>query len=78
MVTIVIEDTGIGITEDDLGKLFSPFVRLRAPGDSIIPGTGLGLYLTQKLLKEILDGEIHVTSTYGTGSRFTIRVPITV
>jgi PAS domain S-box-containing protein len=75
MLTIAVEDTGIGISENDLGGLFSPFVRLHAIGECIIPGTGLGLYLTQKLLTEILNGDILVTSTYGVGSRFTILVP---
>jgi signal transduction histidine kinase len=78
MITIAVEDTGMGISEKDLGKLFSPFVRLHAVGESVIPGTGLGLYLTRKLLKEILKGDIFVTSTYGVGSRFTLRVPTDV
>jgi PAS domain S-box-containing protein len=78
MVSIAIEDTGIGIREKDLGKLFSPFVRLHTPGESVVPGTGLGLYLTHKLLREILNGDILVTSTYGAGSRFTMRVPVGV
>jgi PAS domain S-box-containing protein len=75
MMTITVEDTGIGIGEDDLGRLFSPFVRFHKSGASVIPGTGLGLYLTQKLLREILHGDILVTSTPGVGSRFTMRVP---
>jgi len=76
MMTITVEDTGIGIEEDDLGSLFSPFVRLHAPQASVVPGTGLGLYLAKKLANEILKGDILVTSTYGVGSRFTIRVPM--
>ncbi len=75
---IVVEDTGMGISEKDLGKLFSPFVRLYKSGESVIPGTGLGLYLTKKLLREILKGDIRVTSTTGAGSRFTIYVPTDV
>ena len=76
MVSITVEDTGIGIREQDLDKLFSPFVRLHTPGESVIPGTGLGLYLTNKLLREILNGDMLVTSIYGVGSRFTMRVPV--
>ncbi|MDP3479249.1 MAG: MASE3 domain-containing protein [Desulfoprunum sp.] len=75
MMTVAVEDTGIGIGEDDLGKLFSPFVRLHTPGESVVPGTGLGLYLTKKILRETLHGDMLVTSTYGAGSRFTMRVP---
>lgn len=76
MVSITVEDTGIGIREQDLEKLFSPFVRLHSAGESVIPGTGLGLYLTNKLLREILNGDMLVTSIYGVGSRFTMRVPV--
>ncbi len=76
MMTIAVEDTGIGIGEDDLGRLFSPFVRFHKPGESVIPGTGLGLYLTRKLLQEILKGDILVSSISGVGSRFTMQVPI--
>ncbi len=75
MLTIAVADTGIGISEKDLEKLFSPFSRLHAVGEIIIPGTGLGLYLTQKLLQEILRGDIRVSSTYGVGSRFTLCIP---
>jgi len=78
MLNIAVEDTGIGIGRDNLDRLFSPFVRFHKPGESIIPGTGLGLYLTKKLLREILKGDILVTSTSGAGSRFTMCVPIGV
>lgn len=78
LINITVEDTGIGIREDDQGRLFSPFVRLRTIGENVVPGTGLGLYLTRKLLKETLQGDILVTSSYGSGSRFTMRVPVAV
>jgi len=73
---ISVTDTGIGIREEDLGKLFSPFVRLESPLASTVPGTGLGLYLTRKLAKEVLQGAITVQSTHGVGSRFVLRIPI--
>ena len=76
MMTMTVEDTGIGIREDELGSLFSPFVRLNPPGGSTVPGTGLGLYLTKKLVQEILKGDVFVTSTYGAGSRFTLQLPV--
>jgi len=73
---ISVTDTGIGIREEDLGKLFSPFVRLESPLASTAPGTGLGLYLTRKLVKEVLQGAITVQSTHGVGSRFVLTAPV--
>lgn len=76
VLTLEVEDTGIGIREEELDKLFLPFVRIHSPMQATIPGTGLGLYLTKKLVQELLKGDIQVTSTYGSGSRFTLRVPV--
>jgi PAS domain S-box-containing protein len=76
-VEISVEDTGIGIKEADMQKLFSAFARLDSPLQSTVLGTGLGLYLTKKLLKEVLNGDITVNSSYGKGSRFTLHVPVT-
>ena len=75
MVEISVEDTGMGIHEEDLPKLFQPFVRLVSLGQGVIPGTGLGLYLTKRLVVEVLKGEITCRSTYGKGSTFTMRIP---
>ena len=66
-------DTGIGIAEHELPKLFGAFERLESHLKIIEGGTGLGLYLTQKLVTEILGGEIEVESEPGRGSKFTIR-----
>lgn len=77
-VVIAAEDTGIGIKEEDLLKLFQPFVRLDSPLRSKVLGTGLGLYLTRKLAKEILRGDIAVISRYGEGSVFTLKIPVTI
>ena len=73
---ISVTDTGIGIREEDLPRLFKPFVRLVSPMQSVVPGTGLGLYLTRKLAVEILQGDIELTSECGKGSRFTIKIPM--
>ncbi|NTU42323.1 MAG: response regulator [Nitrospirales bacterium] len=75
-VAVSVEDTGIGIKEEDIRKLFQPFVRIDSPLRAETVGTGLGLYLTKKLVAEVLRGERHVESTYGKGSRFTIVVPV--
>jgi signal transduction histidine kinase/integral membrane sensor domain MASE1 len=73
---IIVTDTGIGIKEEDLPKLFSSFLRLDSPLRSLVPGTGLGLYLTKKLITDILKGEISVESSPGIGSVFTMRLPV--
>jgi len=73
---ISVTDTGVGIREEDLGKMFQPFTRLASPLQATVPGTGLGLYLTRKLADEVLKGDILLTSEYGKGSRFTIRIPV--
>ena len=75
---ISVEDTGIGIREEDMPKLFRPFVRLVSPQKAVVPGTGLGLYLTGRLVKEVLKGEIMCASTYGKGSLFSMRLPIKI
>jgi signal transduction histidine kinase len=77
-VEIAVIDSGIGVCDEDLGKLFSPFVRLDSPLRSKVLGTGLGLYLTKKLTQEVLKGEVEVTSTLGKGSRFVLRVPVSI
>ncbi len=78
ILEIQVHDTGIGITESDIATLFKPFVRLHPPGDATYPGTGLGLYLTDKIMREILAGEVLVNSVPGRGSIFTLRLPVTL
>jgi len=73
---IVVEDTGIGIVSDDLARIFGPFARLDSPLRSRVPGTGLGLYLTRKLVTEVLNGEIRCASQSGRGSTFTMLIPV--
>jgi PAS domain S-box-containing protein len=75
---IVVCDTGIGMKEEDLPKLFSSFVRLDSPVRTLVPGTGLGLYLTKKLVTDILKGAIIVESSYGHGSSFTMKLPVMI
>ena len=70
---IEIEDTGIGIREEDMAKLFMNFTRLNEKANRNIEGTGLGLSLTQKLVS-LMGGEIGVKSEYGKGSVFTVRL----
>ena len=77
-VELAVSDTGIGIAETDLPKLFEPFERVKSHLQVKAGGTGLGLYLTKKLVMEVLKGEIVVRSIQGQGSTFTIRIPARV
>jgi len=72
---IVVADTGIGIAEHDLVRLFQPFERLRQEGGDV-EGTGLGLALTKRLV-EAMAGEVRVDSAVGRGSTFCVDLPIT-
>ena len=65
-----IADTGRGIAEADLIRIFEPFQRA---GDQSVPGTGLGLTIV-RLLTEVMGGEVTATSTLGLGSRFRLRL----
>jgi signal transduction histidine kinase/CheY-like chemotaxis protein len=72
-VRITVADTGRGLDEGSIGKLFVPFERLDAASAGI-EGTGLGLALSRTLL-EAMDGSIGVASEPGLGSRFWLVVP---
>ncbi len=74
-VTIQVDDTGIGIEPEQLERLFKPFERLESNLRITTPGTGLGLYLTQKIAMDLLNGSVNVDSKPGQGSRFRLRVP---
>ena len=67
-----IEDTGIGIKEENLAKLFSAYSQVDTKSNRKVEGTGLGLSITKKLL-EYMGGDIKVESRYGKGSKFTFR-----
>ncbi|MGN1313861.1 MAG: response regulator [Lachnospiraceae bacterium] len=64
-----VEDTGIGIKEEDIGKLFQEFERLEEKRNRNIEGTGLGISITAQLL-QLMRSKLGVESTYGKGSRF--------
>ena len=74
-VTFEVSDTGIGIAESDLPKIFDEFVQIQHPLQRRHKGTGLGLPLSKRLA-ELLEGRIDVTSTLGTGSSFRLTVPL--
>ncbi len=73
VATFTISDTGRGIAEKDLGRIYEPFQRGEAESIRPMPGLGLGLTITQ-LLTNTLGGEIAVASTKGEGSIFKVRL----
>jgi PAS domain S-box-containing protein len=74
-IRIAVRDTGPGFTPEEKARLFQPFERLGAERTTV-PGTGLGLALTRKLV-EGMDGTIGVDSEHGAGSTFWVRLPRT-
>ena len=72
-LSITVADTGRGIKEEQMSRLFNKFERLEEDRNTTIEGTGLGLAIT-KALVEMMGGKIIVHSTYGEGSKFTILI----
>ena len=70
---ISVEDTGIGIKQENINKLFNKFERLDLEDNVTIEGTGLGLAITKKLV-DLMHGAIVVQSVYGKGSKFTVSI----
>lgn len=70
-VQIQVADTGTGISEETMARIFEPFYTTKAPGE----GTGLGLFITKQIV-EALGGRIEVASKAGKGTTFTIVLPL--
>ena len=71
---ISVKDTGIGIPEADLARIFERFYRVDQARSRALGGTGLGLAIVKHLLQK-MHGEISVESRLGEGSRFTFTLP---
>ena len=69
-----IEDTGCGIKEEDIEKIFENFGQVDSKRNRNVEGTGLGLAISRQLV-ELMDGHIRVESVYGKGSVFTVEIP---
>jgi CheY-like chemotaxis protein len=74
VVHLVVADTGIGIAEENLDRLFRPFVQIDSGLARAHEGTGLGLALVAKLV-DMHGGSVSVDSELGKGSRFTVSLP---
>jgi PAS domain S-box-containing protein len=74
---ITVEDTGIGIAADKLDRIFGRYEQAEAGTAARFGGSGLGLSIVRQLA-ELMGGTVRVESTPGTGSRFTIEVPLTL
>jgi signal transduction histidine kinase len=76
-ITFSVSDTGIGMTPEQMEKLFQPFSQAEASMTRKYGGTGLGLEITKRFCK-MLGGDITAKSELGVGSTFTIRLPAKV
>jgi signal transduction histidine kinase len=69
-----IKDTGIGISPENLDRLFQPFVQVDSSRTRRAGGSGIGLVITKRLA-QLLGGDVEVASTLGEGSVFTLIIP---
>jgi signal transduction histidine kinase/DNA-binding NarL/FixJ family response regulator len=69
VLSVMVRDTGIGIKEEDMGRLFRSFERLDAERNRNVEGTGLGMAIVTRLL-DLMDSKLEVKSVYGLGSDF--------
>jgi signal transduction histidine kinase/CheY-like chemotaxis protein len=75
VIRFSVEDTGIGIKEDAIPRLFTAFEQLDLVRNKQVQGTGLGLAITKRLCT-MMSGNITVASEYGAGSVFTVTIPL--
>jgi len=75
ILSIIIRDQGIGISQQQQTLLFQPFRRLEHPATEQVPGTGLGLYIARKLV-EAMHGNLTLDSSEGEGTCVTLTLPV--
>jgi len=74
-ISFTVTDTGVGLTPEQIGRLFQAFSQAEASTHRTYGGTGLGLAITKRF-SQMLGGDVTVTSEVGKGSTFTIRLPL--
>lgn len=74
---LTVSDSGKGIPQDDLDRIFDRFYQVESDRQAGTPGTGIGLALVRELV-QLMDGEIQVQSSVGTGTTFNVRLPLQV
>ncbi|MEZ5334038.1 MAG: ATP-binding protein [Methanolobus sp.] len=75
MARVSVKDTGIGISDEDMRKLFQPFTQLDSAANRQYEGTGLGLSLVKRFV-ELHNGKIRVESIEGSGANFIFELPL--
>ena len=75
-LNIKVEDTGIGMKEEDIALLFQEFVRIKNEKTKMITGSGLGLSIVKKLVEGNYGGSISVKSIPDVGSVFEVIIPL--
>ncbi len=76
-LVIQVSDTGEGIPEDKLSEIFIPFYQVSHESSRLHGGLGLGLAIVKRIV-DLMHGEISVSSVLGEGSKFTVKIPLTV
>jgi two-component system aerobic respiration control sensor histidine kinase ArcB len=77
MITFKVCDTGVGIPQDDLDKIFAMYYQVDLPEHQSATGTGIGLAICQQMVS-LMNGEISVSSVMGEGTCFTVKLPLAI
>jgi len=75
LVRVTVTDTGVGIPEDEMGRIFEKFYRVGA-NKKQAEGTGLGLNLVKQIVEKVHEGRVFFTSQVGAGSTFGFELPL--
>ena len=77
LVTFVIEDTGVGIPDSEIDKIFAMYYQVDHPDHQSATGTGIGLAICKQMV-DVMKGDIRVESKQGRGTRFTVELPLQI